>query len=177
MIVPSAVPRNDSGMNTRWFLLLAFLGCAPVDPAEDTAAESTESDLTTNGRGLVATTDGYYSDPSNVARELDAAGAANVPGVLTAVHSTSPYMFAAQVELVAWSSVSAESNGLMVRIEGKPTSRQGKAAKAVYDALNLPAIAENGAQVKRTPRGTVACFDYGQYVQCALGSLGHVRAK
>src|SRR5687768_17901538 len=98
-------------MNARWvFLLLAAFGCAQPE-ASDTAepAESTESDLTTNGRGIVATGGGYWLNQSNVARELDLAGAANVPGVLTSAHSTSPYMHAATIELVAWTNVSADN--------------------------------------------------------------------
>src|SRR5688572_23861253 len=100
-------------MNARWLLLLAFLGCAPAEASED--AESTESELTTFGRGLVATGDGQWLNQANVARELDAAGAANVPGVLSSSHSTSPYAFAAQLELVAWSDVWTENGHLVVR--------------------------------------------------------------
>lgn len=173
-----------AGMNARWLLALAFLGCAPADPADaPESAESTESDLTTYGRGVLATGGGYALNQPNVARELDEAGAANVPGVLTSHHSTSPYMFAATVELVAWSSVSLSggfgdpTGAMVVRLEGKATSRQGKAAKALYEALNITAKAENGAMVKRTPRGTVSCYAYTDHYQCALSALDHVAAK
>jgi hypothetical protein len=164
-------------MNARWLLLLAFLGCAPAEESADGPAESTDSDLTTYGRGLVATGDGQWLNQANVARELDAAGAANVPGVLSSSHSTSPYMFAAQVELVAWSDVWTENGHLTVRIEGDAMSRQGKAAKKLYDALNIAPVDESGAQVKRTPRGTVACYSYTDHVQCQLGALTHARQK
>lgn len=123
-------------MNARWFLLLALLGCAPAEEASDAPSESTESELTTNGRGLVATGGGQWLGQANVARELDAAGAATVPGVLSSSHSTSSYAFAAQVELVAWSDVWTDDGHLVVRIEGPATSRQGKAARKLYDALN-----------------------------------------
>ena len=164
-------------MNARWLLLLAFLGCAPSEASEDAPAEATESELTTYGRGLLATGDGQWLNEPNVARELDAAGAAHVPGVLEATHSTSPYMFAAQVELVVWSDVSTEDGHLVVRVEGDSNTRRGKAAKAIFDALTIAAVPENGAQVKRTPRGTVACHDYGNHTQCFLGALVHARAK
>lgn len=164
-----------AGMNARWLLLLALLGCAPADAAED--AESTESELATYGRGLLATGGGYSANQPNVARELDVAGAANVPGVLSSSHSTSPYMHAATVELVAWTNISAENGELQVWIKGKPASRRGKAAKALYEALNLAEVAESGAMVKRTPRGTVACYAYSDFYQCALSGLTDVEAK
>jgi hypothetical protein len=162
-------------MNARWLLLLAFLGCAPADASEE--SDSTESELTTFGRGAVLTGGGHYLNQPNVARELDAAGAANIPGVLIATHSTSPYMFAAQVEVVAWSDAWTDNGQLVVRIEGDAKTRQGKAARKLNDALNIAPIDENGAKVKRTPRGTVTCHDYGDHVQCHLGALDHVRAK
>jgi hypothetical protein len=165
-------------MNARLLLVFAFLGCAPAEPSEPSEeVDSAESDLTTYGRGLVATGDGQWLNETNVARELEAAGAANVPGVLSSSHSTSPYMFASQVELVAWSDVWMDAGHLVVRIEGAPASRQGKAAKALYDALNVAPVAESGAQVKRTPRGSVACYAYSSHVQCQLGALTHARAK
>lgn len=171
-------------MNTRLLLLFAFLGCAPPDasdgaasPATVESVESTESELTTYGRGLIATGGGYYANQLNVARELDLAGAANVPGVMTSSHSTSPYTFAAQIELVAWTNVSALDGELVVWVKGKPSSRQGKAAKAIYDALNLAPAAESGATVKRTPGGSVTCYKYPDFYQCALSGLSEVQGK
>jgi hypothetical protein len=164
-------------MNARWLLLLAFLGCAPADASEDAQAEATESELTTYGRGVVATGGGYYANQLNVARELDLAGAANVPGVLTSSHSTSPYMHAATIELVAWTNVSAQDNELVLWIKGKPSTRQGKTAKALYEALTLQEVDENGAQVKRAPRGTVSCYKYTDFYQCSLAGLTDVQAK
>jgi hypothetical protein len=164
-------------MNARWLLLVAFLGCAPADAPDDPPAEATESELTTYGRGVLGTGGGYYANQLNVARELDLAGAANVPGVLTSSHSTSPYTFAAQVELVAWTSLSSMDGELVLWVKGAPSSRQGKTAKALYDALNLPVLQESSAQVKRTPGGTVTCYAYTDFYQCALTGLTDVQAK
>lgn len=164
-------------MNARFLLVLAFLGCAPADAADEVPTDSTESDLTTNGRGVYATGGGYYANQPNIARELDLAGAANVPGVLTSTHSTSPYTYAATVELVAWTNVSAENGELTVWVKGKPASRPGKAAKALFDALNVPAVDESGAKVKRTGGGSVACYAYPDFYQCSLARLTDVQAK
>jgi hypothetical protein len=164
-------------MNARWLLLFAFLGCAPADASEDAPAESTESDLTTYGRGVVATGGGYWANQLNVGRELDLAGAANVPGVLTSSHSTSVYAHAATVELVAWTNVSTNDGELVLWIKGKPATRQGKAAKALYEKLNLPALDESGAMVKRTPGGSVTCYEYSDFYQCALTGLTDIQAK
>lgn len=168
---------DDSRMNARWLLLLALLGCAPAEASDDAPAESTESDLTTNGRGVIATGGGYYANQLNVARELDLAGAANVPGVLSSSHSTSPYMHAATVELVAWTNVSADGNGLLLRVGGKPSSKAGKAAKAIYEKLNVPATGESGWLMKTTRGGSVTCYDYPDYYQCSFSGLTEVQAK
>jgi hypothetical protein len=182
-------------MNSRlpilaFFLLASASACAPAteqQPNEVEATESTESDLSaTGGRGVLATDmTNYALNRPNAARELEELGIAEIPGVLSASSSTSPYMHAGRLDLAAWSDVSttsfdgASGSALYVRAQGKPTSRAGKVAKKIYDAMsNVPAVAENGAFVRRSSKGSVTCASYTDgHHQCFLGPFGHVASR
>ena len=178
-------------MNAARYALLAgfLLACAPAeqngDPRGNESTESTESDLTARGRGVLATDlVSYALNEPNVARELEASGVKNIPGTLSFSQSTSPYAYAATVELSAWSSVSTSGwngeglNTLVLRVEGSPTSRTGKVAKAIFDAMtNAAETTENGATVRRSPKGLVTCANYTDHVQCMLAGFGHVGAN
>src|SRR5262245_12267421 len=91
-------------------LLVAVPSCAPAGEQigpEDEASESSDSNLTATGRGVLATDGANYALAApNVARELVATGVSNIPGVLTATSSSSPFAFAATLELSDWSDVS-----------------------------------------------------------------------
>lgn len=167
---------------------VALAACAPSEPgAAPDDTESTESNLSATGRGVVATNASDYALASpNVARELVESGVGDIPGVLGASSSTSPYAYAATLELSAWSSVStttfdggvAAPGRLYVRVDGAPGSRTGKVAKKIFDAMtNVAAAPENGALVKRSSKGSVICASYPDYVQCFLGPVDHVASR
>ncbi len=181
-------------------LVVLGVACAPADPGSETttASESAESDLAASGgRGVIATdATGYALTAPNVARELAASigagspfvtnGAVSIPNVLRATSSTSPYAYAATLELKAWTGVAASgpdgapsSNGqLWVRIEGASSSAQGKMARAIYDAMTaVTPVSENGAQVRRSAKGSVWCATYSSSEQCFLGPFGYVQSR
>jgi hypothetical protein len=165
---------------------------ATVDPAE--GAESSASELSTSGcRGISGTDVVHYrpSDP-NVSRELVASlapsfvvnGAAFIPGVLRSTHSTSPYAYAATLELGAWSSMSMQPFGgtpdgnVYVWVGGstREDPKGYKASKAIYNAMtNAVQTSESGAIVRRSSKGSVTCAKYTDSYQCVLGPFGHIR--
>lgn len=167
-------------------LSLAF-ACAPAGSAEsEEAPESAESELAATGRGLLALDhSGYALSAPNLSRDLAASvgptfvsnGVVSIPGVLKATSSTSPYAYAATLELSAWAMVSTSSpdgdvgTSLRVRIEGRT-------ARAVYDAMTkITPVAENGAMVRRSPHGSAWCASYGTSHQCFLGPFGTVQSR
>lgn len=181
-------------------VVLCTLGCSDAASVADTAppgdpesAETTGSELSVaRSLGVVGTDGtGYAASAPNVARELAASldprlvtnGVAHVPGVVRAASSTSPYAYAATVELGAWSSISttsfdlASGSSLYVWVGGSPTNdvRGFKAAKALFDALtNATQTSENDAIVRRSSRGSVVCARYTASYRCVLGPFSNV---
>lgn len=170
------------------FASIILLGaCAPPETEEAVAAES-ELGAAAPAMGIVATDgQGYVPSSPNVARELEEIGAADVPGVLRAASSTSPYAYAAWLELSVWSSVSTTSwDGdasprLFVRVEGPKTTAAGRAADAIFgkmtDPQHVTETTQNGALVRRSEKGSVTCARYTGHTQCWLGPFDHVASR
>ena len=59
----------------------------------------------------------------------------------------------------------------------KPWDCSGKAAKAIYEKLSVPATGESGWLVKTTPGGSVTCYDYPDYYQCSFSGLTDMQAR
>lgn len=164
-------------------------GCAPADaasPEDAEASEQSESELAASARKITATAGaGYYAGQPNVARELLESGVGAIPGLLSAAASDSPYAYAATVELSTWSQISTTSSvtfaatpRLTIQVEGASPTRNGRAAKAIYDAMTLVAPkSENGAEVKRSSKGSVACYKYSASYSCFLGPFDNIAAR
>src|SRR5438105_1833073 len=124
------------------FVLLA--ACSGEHSSDPAPAADTSSDLRASScRGLLGTDASHYATSApNVARELAAAvgpsfvtgGVTSISGVLRASSSTSPYTYAATLELGSWSMVGtttfdgASGSELFVRIENAP-------AHTLFDAM------------------------------------------
>jgi hypothetical protein len=179
-------------------LLLSISACA--DPAGETASgpeiDATSSEL--QGASCRALTGldgtGYAPGAPNVARELASSvgpafvtkGSAFIPGVLRATQSTSPYAYAATLDLAAWSSISTTSfdssseTSLYVWVGGSPTEdvRQNKLAKTLFDAMtNGLETSENGAIVRRSSLKSVTCARHTTSYTCVLGPFSNIRQR
>ena len=178
-------------MNHRFFavaapLLSLLVACAADSasaPGEAQQSASSEAELTADGRGLMALDHANYAlNAPNVARELAESGVRSIPNVLVATSSTSPYTFAATLQLSAWSGLSttrfdaSTSTSLYVRVEGPPGSRAGAVARRIFDGMTaVPTVAENGAAVRRSSKRSVTCARYSDgRNQCFLGPFDHV---
>jgi hypothetical protein len=187
------------------FLAFAVSACSdpagagdPATPGSDPSevAESSASELSASScRGLQGTdVVHHYANQPNVARELATSfapafvqnGQAFIPGVLRTTHSTSPYAFAATLDLSAWSSMSTSPYGgtpdgsLYVWVGGTNTEdpKGYKAAKAIYNAMtNAVETTENGEIVRRSSKGSATCAKYTNSFRCVLGPFGNIQQR